>query len=172
MRPAGPLPAAAGVTLLRPLLGWRKAQLAEVVADAGLAAADDPSNRDPRHARAKVRAWLDRTGWLDPAALAATAAHCADAEEAITWSARIEWSERVAATGAGLAYAPQAPRAIRLRVLERVVCELGGEGAPRGNEVARWLSALEAGRVATLGGVRGNGSSIPWLFARAPSRRG
>ena len=36
------------VLLVRPLLGWRKAELVDLVADAGLQAIDDPTNRDPQ----------------------------------------------------------------------------------------------------------------------------
>lgn len=171
MRPDAPLPGAPGVRLLRPLLGWRKAELAAVAGAAGLVPADDPSNRDPRHARVAVRAGLAAADWIDPPALAASAAHCAAADAALAWAAVREWGEQVAATGVGLTYLPSAPRAVRLRVLERVVAELGGEGTPRGREIARWLDALESGEVATLGGVRGDGRRPPWRFAAAPPRR-
>ncbi|HWU02750.1 MAG TPA: tRNA lysidine(34) synthetase TilS, partial [Novosphingobium sp.] len=41
--------------LLRPVLGWRRAELAGVVAEAGFAAADDPSNRDDAYDRVRMR---------------------------------------------------------------------------------------------------------------------
>src|SRR5205085_9223703 len=37
-----------GLKLVRPLLHWRRAELAEIVEAAGIEPADDPSNRDPR----------------------------------------------------------------------------------------------------------------------------
>ena len=43
------------LVLVRPLLAWRKHVLDVFVRDAGLRAADDPSNRDPRFARARLR---------------------------------------------------------------------------------------------------------------------
>ena len=39
------------VMLIRPLLGWRKAELAELVLEAGLDPVDDPTNRDLKHDR-------------------------------------------------------------------------------------------------------------------------
>ncbi len=44
-----------GLVLVRPLLGWRKRALEAFVAETGVRAADDPSNRDPRFARARLR---------------------------------------------------------------------------------------------------------------------
>ncbi len=47
------------IMLVRPLLGWRKAELIELVANAGLEPVDDPTNRDPRHDRSRIRKWLE-----------------------------------------------------------------------------------------------------------------
>ncbi|HVF37996.1 MAG TPA: tRNA lysidine(34) synthetase TilS, partial [Sphingomicrobium sp.] len=70
-----------GVTLIRPLLGWRKAELEAIVAAAGIEPVDDPSNRDPRHDRSRFREWLESSAWVDPARLAASAAALRDADE-------------------------------------------------------------------------------------------
>ena len=47
VRARGQVPGTA-LPLLRPLLGWRRGELAGIVAAAGMAPADDPSNRDAR----------------------------------------------------------------------------------------------------------------------------
>jgi tRNA(Ile)-lysidine synthase len=54
--------------LIRPLLGWRRADLGEVVAAAGLTPVQDPSNSDDRFDRARIRKALSRwrTGWTCP----------------------------------------------------------------------------------------------------------
>src|SRR3546814_9683744 len=49
-----------GVLLLRPLLGWRKAELEDVVRAAGMEAADDPSTRSLAYDRTPAPALLDR----------------------------------------------------------------------------------------------------------------
>ncbi|WP_149541344.1 tRNA lysidine(34) synthetase TilS [Siccirubricoccus phaeus] len=73
MAPARP---AAEALLLRPLLGTPPARLEAVVAAAGLAPVRDPSNRDPRFARPRLRAALADPGGegAATAALAAAAA--------------------------------------------------------------------------------------------------
>ena len=170
MRPVAAVPGDPELTLLRPLLGWRRAELQAAIENAGVDASDDPSNRDNRFERVRIRAGLAGADWIDPAALAIAARHLAEADAALDWAADGEW--RMVERGAdACAYAPSAPRAVRLRVLERIVQELVG-AAPRGRDLARWFDALEAGGVATLGGVRGDGTSLPWRFTPARPHRG
>ena len=171
MRGAAQVPGHPGLPLLRPLLGWRKPELEAIVARAGIDPARDPSNADHRFERVRVRAVLAVVPWLDSAALSASAAHLAEADAALDWAATREWDERVTRDDAGLTYRPSAPRAVRLRVIERVLAMLGHEGTPRGTEIARLEDALEAGRVATLGGVRAQTKANGWRFTPTPPRR-
>ena len=171
MRSAATVPGHPGLPLLRPLLGWRKAELEAIVAQAGIQPARDPSNADPRFERVRVREELAEAHWLNPAALATTAAHLAEADAALDWAAAREWDEQVTPGETGLIYTPLAPRAVRLRVIERIVAALGHEGTPRGSEIARFDDALGAGRVATLGGVRGTPEGEVWRFIPTPPRR-
>ncbi|MFA7602001.1 MAG: tRNA lysidine(34) synthetase TilS [Novosphingobium sp.] len=157
--------------LLRPLLGWRKAELAALVEAAGIAAAQDPSNADDRFDRARLRKALAGAGWLDIPAVAASAAHLADADAALDWAARREWAECVSAEGLGVTYRPQAPRAIALRVLALIVTRLDGE-APRGGAVARLFDELVAGRTASIGNLVARAGRAGWSFTKAPARRG
>lgn len=171
MRAAGPTPGYPALPLLRPLLGWRKAELEAVIAAAGIEPARDPSNADPRFARVALRQALGDADWLDSAALAASAAHLAEADVALAWAARREWDERVERGERAIVYRPVAPRAVRLRVVERIVAELAHEGAPRGSEIARLLDRIDAGETATLGGVRASPAGGAWRFSPAPPRR-
>lgn len=150
--------------LLRPLLDWRHADLVALVAAAGIAPVDDPTNRDMRFERARVRAGLAGAAWLDPAALARSADHLAQADAALDWAA-----DRIVAAMAGpeLVLAADLPRALALRVLERIVAR-AGSSVPRGRDLAQWHDRLAAGEVATLAGVRGDGRTSPWRFAAAP----
>jgi len=129
--------------LLRPLLAWRRAELAEVLAGAGVQAADDPSNRDDRFDRARIRKAIVGADWLDVPALAQSAANLADADAALDWAAAREWAECVTKGPLGYTYRPQAPRAVALRVLTRIVTELNGS-APRDSAVARLFDSLLA----------------------------
>lgn len=171
MRGAASVPGHPALPLLRPLLGWRKAELEAIVARACIEAVRDLSNANPRFERVRVREGLADTPWLDPAALAASAVHLAEADAALDWAAAREWDERVTPDDERLFYRPLAPRAVRLRVIERIVATLGHEGTPRGAEIARFDDALSAGGIATLGGVRGEASGESWRFAPAPPRR-
>lgn len=158
------------IPLLRPLLAWRKAELEAVVAEAGIAAAQDPSNADDRFDRARLRKALGEVDWLDIPAIAASAGNLADADAALDWAARREWAECVSAEGLGLTYRPQAPRAIAMRVLTRLVAQLDGE-EPRGGAVARLFDALLAGRTASIGNLVARPSLGGWTFTKAPARR-
>lgn len=156
--------------LLRPLLGWRRADLADVVAQAGLAAVQDPSNTDDRFDRARLRKILAEADWLDVPALAESAAHLADASVAIEWAAAREWAEQVEEGGLGITYRPKAPRAVALRVLARIVAKLDG-AEPRGGALARLFDALVAGQPASIGNLVARASHDGWSFNPAPRRR-
>lgn len=157
--------------LLRPLLGWRRAELAGVIAAAGVPVADDPSNRDERFDRVRIRAALAGAEWLDVPALATSAANLADAASAIEWAAQREWAERVERGALGVTYRPQAPRAVALRVLARIVTELDGE-EPRGGAVARLFDALAARQAMSIGGLVARAVPEGWTFMKAPARKG
>ena len=156
--------------LLRPLLGFRRAELAGVVAAAGFVAVNDPSNLDDRFDRARLRKHLAGADWLDVPALAASAAHLADADAALDWAAQREWAECVRAAPMGLTYRPQAPRAVALRVMMRIGRELDGE-EPRGSAVARVFDQLLARQTCSIGGLVARATPEGWTFTKAPARR-
>lgn len=156
--------------LLRPLLGWRRAQLAAIVTGARLDAIDDPSNSAERFDRVRIRQALAGADWIDVPALAASAAHLADADAALDWAAEREWREQVSKGAMGLTYRPQAPRAVALRVLTRIVAELDG-GAVRGGQIARLFDQLVARQPASIGNLVARAMSDGWTFSRAPQRK-
>ncbi len=155
--------------LLRPLLGWRRAELARIVSDAGWQAAQDPSNTDDRFDRARLRKELVAADWLDVPALAASAAHLADADAALAWAAAREWSECVERSPMCLTYRRRAPRAVALRVIARIVMELDGT-EPRGSAAARLFDALVARQPASIGGLVARAVPEGWTFSKAPKR--
>jgi len=161
--------ASTSVSLLRPLLSFRRAELARIVEEEGLAPAQDPSNQDDRFDRVRLRKALAESALLDPSALAMSAAHLADAEEALDWAARREWDEQVQVSAEQVRYCPQAPRAVALRVVERAIAQLGR--APRGGDVARLLDALLVGEGGNVGGVLVRVQGDAWVFRPEPPRR-
>lgn len=168
VRTRGPMPGAP-VLLIRPLLAWRRAELMDVVAEAGVTAADDPSNADDRFDRARLRKVLACADWLDVAALAQSAAHLADADAALNWSAELEFNARVKRDPFGMTYRPMAPKAIALRVVARIVAEL--DAPARGRAVGRLFEALAAGEPASIGNLVARPNAGGWSFAKAPARR-
>ncbi|MFM9937052.1 MAG: tRNA lysidine(34) synthetase TilS [Novosphingobium sp.] len=170
MRAVSTVPGRPGCALLRPLLGWRRSELAEIVTGAAISAADDASNHDLRFERVRMRTDLAGVPWLNSGALAASASHLADADAALDWAAERSLAEAVG-DGAALRWAPEdTPRALVLRVLERIAGQMGSS-VPRGSAVARWHDQLTAGRIATLAGIRADGRGEVWCFTRAPPPR-
>jgi tRNA(Ile)-lysidine synthase len=160
-----------GLKVVRPLLGWRRAALAELVAAAGLAAVEDPSNEDERYDRARLRRRLVETDWIDPAPLARSAEALAEADAALEWSLERLIAERAEAAPGGLAFDPAGvPAELRRRVLLRLLSLLVPADPPRGDAVQRLLATLDAGGTATLAGVKCEGGPI-WRFTPAPPRR-
>ena len=159
-----------GIAILRPLLGWRRSELAAIVSAAGIAAADDPSNRDPHYDRTAARALLKDVPWLDPDRLAASARHLADAEAALDWTAREAARGRLTREkDAVLLDAADLPHELVRRLVLIGLAELGVP-APEGPSIERLIAALSAGRTATLGGIRASPGRF-WHFSPAPARR-
>ena len=158
------------VKLIRPLLDWRKSELEAVVKEAGLQAVDDPSNRDPKHDRSRVRQWLERFEGADPARLAASASALRDADEAIDWALAPLITSRIRRDGDTLVIEPfDLPRELRRRLLLAAFAELGA-APPRGPDLMRALDQLESGGIATLSGLKLEGGE-EWRIAPAPPRR-
>ena len=154
------------VPIVRPLLGWRRDELAAIVAAAGIEAVADPSNEDERFDRARIRRHLADAGWIEAEPLARSAAALAQAEESLEWAVERLWRERVdddTFDPAGL------PDELRRRLVVRILASLGG-AAPRGEAMTRLLATLARGGTATLAGVKCTGGTI-WRFAPAPPRR-
>lgn len=145
------------VTLLRPLLGWRKAELAAVAAAAGITPAHDPSNGNVDFERVRMRTRLaEASDWLDPVYMASSAAHLAESWQALEWYAELDWHEMVmrddaAPGGAGYAYCANVPRVIAIETIIRIITALGGHATRA--EAARAWDRLWHGHNASIGGV-------------------
>lgn len=168
----------AGATVVRPLLGLRRAALRAIVRRAGLPFVDDPANSDPRYDRTRFRHLLDRNEWLDPPALARTAAAVAEAERDLGEMALLMWRERVEITAEMVALNPAGlPRDTLRRIVRRAIATVRAAHdvtAPMFDESANiepMLDSLLAGRRATHGGVLAGIRRGRWQFRVAPSRR-
>jgi tRNA(Ile)-lysidine synthase len=162
---------APSVTLVRPLLGVRRADLAAIVAAAGWTPVQDPANADLRYDRTAARALLAQAPAIDVARLVASAAHLADAEAALAWSALRAWAgaasvedNRITLDVAGL------PDELVRRLLRQAIVTLNPAAAPHGPQLAAMQARLMAGGAATLAGVKASGGAV-WHFSRTAPRR-
>lgn len=159
-----------GVSLVRPLLGWRKVELEEIVAEAGLAPLRDPANSDPRHDRTRARRLLAEQTSLDPQRLAGSAGCLAQAEEALVFAANRLFAERCRREGQTLLLeVADLPQELRRRLLLRAMTELGAP-LPRGPDLERAMSLLAASGRCTLGGLLLQGGA-QWRLTPEPPRR-
>ncbi|MEP6784738.1 MAG: tRNA lysidine(34) synthetase TilS [Sphingomonadales bacterium] len=147
--------------IVRPLLGWRRAELDAIVQGAGLTPVDDPTNRDDRYDRARLRKLLANADWFDAAAVTRSANRLADADSALDWVART--IKPTAATMADL------PDELARRVLLRAIRTVDPALDPRGDALSRTLAELRQGRKTMLGNVM----CLPgaqWRFEASPDR--
>ena len=161
-----------GAELLRPLLGWRRTELAAVAAASGLQFAADPSNRDEAFDRVRLRRLLAEAPWLDPAPLARSAAALAEAEEALRATAERCFGDAVEEGDGHLLLRPGVlPAELRRRLLLACLRRFAPAARPRGEQLSELLAALEAGGTATLAGVKFSAAPEGWHVSPAPPRR-
>lgn len=154
--------------VLRPLLDWRKAELERCLADAGIEAAQDPSNADDRFDRARMRKHLAQADWLDVEAIARSAAHLASAQDAFDALAKQQMETNVTRTGSRYVYRPTGPAEVQMLVMERLIGRF--EGAPRRSAIAELHKALIAGQRGNLAGVLVTNVGGAWRFEAEPPR--
>lgn len=159
-----------GIRLIRPLLGWRKAELGVVVASSGLRPSDDASNRDERFDRVKMRGWLANAEWLDAARIAASAANLREADDALDWSLGRLLDERLTHSDDAIQIDPSGlPREYQRRMLLAAFDRLGA-ATPRGGEIIAALDRLRMGETLTLSELKLHGGER-WRLTPAPPRR-
>lgn len=182
-----PLPASGErePAILRPLLTIAKSRLLATLAAAKIPFADDPSNRDPRFTRPRLRDLMPRLAaeGLDAARLASFARRMARADRAIE-RAVAEAIKRLSPVGTGFAvpssdYADLSAE-VSLRLLGRAIAEAGNEGPVELGKLEALHAALDAslaetGRAArfrrTLAGAVVTLSADRLTVERAPARR-
>lgn len=162
--------------LIRPLLGWTKAELVHIVACAGVEAVDDPSNHDGRFHRTAMRRFLRDNPRFEPQRLARTAAAAREANEALDWAAEQLAEDRITSQGGEWRVDPAAlPRELKRRLLARAISALRDAHAiapawTGSEDVEGLLAALEGGGTGTLAGVMARGGPV-WHLRPAPPRR-
>ena len=187
MARAAPLPVGGEVVLARPLLEIPKARLIATLRRARIEFADDPSNRDPRFTRARLRevmGALAREG-LDARRLSLLARRLRRAEVAI--------EAAVDAAMAALSQAPwpqrgpilfdaerfnRLPAEVALRLLGRAIARAGDEGPIQLGKLEtlyEGLTSVDRGKTSpwrrTLAGALITREGCKLAIERAPPRR-
>ena len=189
MARSSPLPGSGrgDIVLVRPLLDVPKSRLLATLRKAGIAYADDPTNRDPRFTRARLRAAmpaLEREG-LVPRRLALLARRVRRAEvalqaavaQAIAELAPEPWPGH----GGPLAFPAgryaELPAEVALRLLGQAIAWTGNEGPVELGKLEALYADLTATPNAvrfrrTLAGALITRTADRLLVERAPARRG
>ena len=140
-----------GVQLARPLLGISKAELIATLEAAGIAFADDPTNRDTAFTRPRLRALMPALAeeGADARTLARLASRLARANAAVEVLADgaeryLSLTDRSASHGGYDARTFAAlPEEIRLRLLKRAIDRHGHEGPAELGKIEVLLAALD-----------------------------
>lgn len=142
---------AGGLSIVRPLLGFRRVELENVVSAAGLQAVKDPSNQDDRFDRVRIRQALADVDWIDPLAVAQSAQHLADANEALDYEVERFWKQNAQRSDNVVRLRLHPMRETRLRLMTRAIHELGG--SPRGSDIANLDDNFSNQRKGNVAGV-------------------
>ena len=148
--------------VIRPLLGWRKSQLEQIVEAAGLQPVRDPSNFDDRFDRARLRQNSADVPWLDAESIARSARHLREIEDDILLRCNAEILANVSVMGDCTHYRPQESRYVRKRVV-KILLERRGEEV----SLAKIEGLLERLAAAGRGNVAGLDVRIEgdrWVF--------
>jgi tRNA(Ile)-lysidine synthase len=185
MAHASPLPIneETGIFLVRPLLRIPKTRLVATLKAAGVGHSEDPTNRDPRFTRARLRMLmpvLAREG-LDARSLTRLAARMRRAEATVEFAvgaaraalAPGPWPERGPIVFEAVRFNDQ-PAEVALRLLGRAVAQTGDEGPVELAKLESLYDALRGSRRPlrrTLAGALITLDADRLTVERAPARR-
>ena len=175
----------ASVFLVRPLLDLAKARLVATLRAAKIASADDPSNRDPRFTRTRLRALAPALAaeGLDARRFALLGRRVRRAEAAIEFA--VAAAAAALSTGAWSEHGPivleaegfaALPAEVALRLLGRAIARVGDEGPVRLGKLESLADALAATPASvrfrrTLAGAAVTLGADRITVERAPARR-
>ena len=178
-----PVGAQASIFLVRPLLGVPKSRLVATLRAAGIGYREDPSNRDPRFTRARLRGLMPALAHegLDARNLMRLAGRMRRAEATIEFAvdaaraalAPEPWPQRgpVVLAAAGF---DALPAEVALRLLGRAVAHTGDEGPVELAKLERLHEELRRSRRPvrrTLAGALISLNETQLTVERAPARR-
>jgi tRNA(Ile)-lysidine synthase len=173
-----PVAAMGTMRLIRPMLRFRRVELAQLVEKSGVSFVRDPSNQNQRFDRVRIRKALAEADWLDSLAVARSAELLAEAEHFISDALHRCWSANVTQTDDGYEYCPTASTYENGEIVLHILQQMGNY-TPR-SEIARMVERLWRGENASLGSALatpsveregGGADGRVWTFRREPPRR-
>lgn len=159
----------AGIPVIRPLLEFRRNELAAVCQSAGIVAVADPSNENTDFDRVRIRQALAAFDWLDSAGLAASVGLLVEAQEFVQDNLSSCWQGSVTPSGDQWRYWPGATRFEHVEMVRMILQRLGAE--PSRTDIANMVERLARGQNASLGGVLATVEGNEWTFRPEPPRR-
>lgn len=163
--------------VLRPLLQWRRTELAEIVEGAGVKAVVDPSNSNPDFERARLRAMLADADWLDAAGFARSARFLQQLETTLDFVIEEEFGN-CTEPGEPFTYFPYARGSLHrepiwMGVIEAMAEDMGYRLTA--DQSARIVASLRCGEKANLAGLQAwsdeRDGQVRWQLAPEPPRR-
>jgi len=186
MQRTAAVPQHEGLFIVRPLLEVAKARLIATLLAAGISYADDPSNRDPRFARARLRVLMNLLAeeGLDARQLARLAGRLRRADIAIERAVERAVTELFVELPAAPAIAIETrrfadlPAEVALRLLGQAIARVGDEGPVELGKLEALKTALDEAQTGaenrfrrTLAGAIVTFKDPQILIERAPRRR-
>lgn len=170
IRACGTMPDSTTI-LLRPLLGWKRATLKQVVLASGFQAAQDPSNIDTRFDRVRMRQALEQSDWIDIQGVARSAQVLASMEDSILGLVAEDLDLSGRHDGSTFSYRPFASSSVYRpsfwgEVIVMIYDEIGKSITRR--DAVRMATLLSDGQSINIGGIQAfpedeNGTAI-WRF--------
>lgn len=159
--------------IVRPLLHWRRKELAEILDLAGIEPVFDPSNEDNHYDRVRIRKAILGVDWLDPVAMSRSAAAMSEGDAALGWMADRLFAERVRQMDESLVLTDplSVPLELQRRLLIRCIQTLDEKWQENGPDVQRLAQKLRRGAKASIGRLTVRASPDSWEFTPAPPRR-
>jgi tRNA(Ile)-lysidine synthase len=157
--------------IIRPLLGFNRAELIAICNDAGVTPVQDPSNDNADFDRVRIRQFLATSPHpFDPTAATHSASALEQASQALDWMVS-NLSGRITQAQNNISLDPAAlPRELQRRLLLNALKMIDPDIRPRGDSMDRALECLSIGETITLGNILCKGGTI-WQLSPAPKRR-
>ena len=158
--------------VIRPLLGFAKAELEQICTSAELDPVRDPSNDDSDYDRVAMRQWL--AGSEPPFELQRaqrTANAMREAGEALDWMTDKLAAKRISKKGSEIELdANDLPADLQRRLVLACIAHIDPVLQPKGDATDRLLRGLYDSKTATIGNILCKGGAV-WTFSAAPARR-